>query len=292
MALKERYYRISYTAFKISQAANLGMLYEVSTHPAPGLVTPISNGAHHDMDYFTFLRSIVAITPAMVICAEVGLEEDHDLLNKIREVGIEAEREMFNSTGGINTQKGILFLAGVVAAAAGRCIRLGREVTRNNISEECQYICKGMVEKELKNLSKNKVLTNGERLYLKYGITGVRGEIEKGLPNVLNVGLPLYEDALSSGLSLNDALCHALVGLMTVVEDSTVINRCGMEGLLLMRKYAQKFLEYGGMKTPKGREYMEKLEPLFIEKNISSGGSADLLAITIMIKKLEEDFRS
>src|SRR5690606_36476668 len=101
----------------------------------------------------------------------------------------------------------------------------------------------------------------------------------------------LYEDALSSGLSLNNALSQALLGLMTVVEDSTVINRCGMEGLFFMRKYAQKFLDYGGMKTSKGRKYIKELESIFIEKNISSGGSADLLAITVMIKKLEEDFK-
>lgn len=282
---------ISLQALKISQAANLGMLYDICTSPSPGLVSPFSTGAHKDMDIFTFLKSIAAILPTMAICAELGLQEENDLLPKLRRVGVKAEKEMFAATKGVNTQKGFLFLGGVVSAAAGSCIRLGKPVNRYNISNQCKYICKDIVEKELLNISKDKVRTNGERIFLEYGITGIRGEIENGLPSVLKVGLPLYGEALSSGLSINEALSHTLVGLMTVVEDSTVINRCGMEGLIVIKKHADQFLDYGGMYTKKGRKYIKHMELEFIDKNISPGGCADILAITVMIKKLEEDFK-
>ncbi|MBZ2174029.1 triphosphoribosyl-dephospho-CoA synthase [Schnuerera sp. xch1] len=281
---------ISLKALKISQAANLGMLYDICTSPSPGLVSPFSTGAHKDMDIFTFLKSIAAILPTMTICAELGLQEKYDLLPKLRRVGVKAEKEMFAATKGVNTQKGFLFLGGVVSAA-GSCIRLGKPVNRYNISNQCKYICKDIVEKELLNISKDKVRTNGERIFLEYGITGIRGEIENGLPSVLKVGLLLYEEALTSGLSINEALSHTLVGLMTVVEDSTVINRYGMEGLIIVKKHANKFLNYGGMYTEKGREYIKYMELEFIDKNISPGGCADILAITVMIKKLEEDFK-
>lgn len=287
---KDNISNVSLLAIKISQAANLGMLYDICTSPSPGLVSPFSNGAHKDMNFFTFLKSSVAILPTMAICAELGIQEDDDLLSKLRRVGIKAEKEMFAATKGVNTQKGFLFLGGVVSAAAGSCIRLGKAVNRYNISEECKYICKGIVERELLNLSKDQAKTNGERIYLEYGITGVRGEVENGLPSVMNVGLPLYEEALSSGLSINQALSHTLIGLMAVVEDTTVINRCGMEGLKIIRKCANKFMNYGGMYTEKGRKYIKDMELEFINKNISPGGCADILAVTVMIKKLEEDF--
>jgi triphosphoribosyl-dephospho-CoA synthase len=275
-------------AFIIGETAILGMLYEVSTSPKPGMVTPDSRGTHGDMDYFTFLRSSASIASAMYKCAQIGLMIDVDILTKIRNIGISAEKEMLFATNGVNTQKGIIFLGGIVSSAAGSCLRKKIEVNRFNISLECNVITSGIVERELYNLKSKNTLTNGERIYLNHKITGIRGEIEKGLPSVLTVGLPLYEDALIRGLSINKALANTLIGLMTVVEDTVVINRSGLKGYEFMRAEAKKAMELGGMHTPEGQSYIEKLNMKFIERNISPGGAADLLAITVMIYELEK----
>ncbi|MDD4503416.1 MAG: triphosphoribosyl-dephospho-CoA synthase [Clostridiaceae bacterium] len=276
------------SAFKIGESAILGALYEVSTSPSPGLVSPYSSGSHNDMDFFTFLRSTSSISYAMYLCAQIGIDNDDEILKKVRSIGVYAEKNMLDSTGGINTQRGLLFLAGIVCAAAGSCIRKNKDINRFNISEECSIICNGIVDRELKSLDKNDKLTNGEKLYLEYGIAGIRSEIENGLPSVLNTSLPLFEEALEFGMELKNALCHSLIGLMTVVEDTTVISRCGLNGLEMMRNEAKIALELGGMKSSGGIRHINYMEKVFRSKKISPGGAADLLAITVMIYELEK----
>ncbi|MCX7884554.1 MAG: triphosphoribosyl-dephospho-CoA synthase CitG [Caloramator sp.] len=281
------FYSFSHAAAKIAQKALCSMLYEVSTSPSPGLVSPVSKGCHVDMDYFTFLRSSSSIAYYLPLFVQIGMDYDDDILNRIREVGKQAEEEMLRETGGVNTQRGLLFLIGVVCACAGGCIKKDIHCNRYNISRECSFICKDIVKNELINMNKEKKLTNGERLYLEYGVTGIRGEAQKGLPTVVNIALPVFEDALNAGLNINDALCHTLISIMSCVEDTTVINRCKMEGLYTMRSLSKKAIELGGMKSKEGREYIKYIEKIFVKQNISPGGAADLLAATHFIYQLE-----
>ncbi len=282
--------KITHTAFRIGEAAILGMLYEVSSSPSPGLVSPYSSGVHRDMDFFTFMRSSSSIAYAMYLCAQVGMDYPiEDILKTIRSIGIEAEKNMFKATGGVNTHRGFLFLGGIVSAAAGYCVQTVRDLNRENISSACSKICYGIVERELANIKYNEKLSNGEKLYIKHGITGVRGEVEKGLPTVLEVGLPMYEDGIYYNLPTGEALCHSLMGIMTRVEDTTVVNRCGLEGLAFMGKLAGIAVEIGGMKTVEGKEFIHDLDRVFNDNNISPGGAADLLAISVMIHELEKN---
>lgn len=282
--------RLSCDSFKIGDAAIYGMLCEVSTTPSPGLVSPISKGSHKDMDFFTFLSSTSSIAHYMYIFAQIGIDYEDDILKRIRSIGVQAERCMLKATNGVNTQKGILFLAGVICASAGRCIRFKEDVNRYNISKECSVISHGILD-ELKCKDKNTCTTNGENVYVKYGIEGIRGEVYNGLSSVLKVGLTSYEDAKVTGLRKNEALSETLISLMTVTDDTNVIKRYGMEGLAVMRSCATHAMELGGMKTEKGREYISYMEELFISKNISPGGTADLLAATVMVYRLEELFK-
>lgn len=281
--------KLSPAAFKIGEAAILGMLYEVSASPSPGLVSPYSSGVHRDMDFFTFMRSSASIAYAMYICAQIGMDYPiDDILKTIRSVGIEAEKNMFKATNDVNTHRGFLFLGGLTCAAAGYCVQTSKKMDRNNISKACSKICSGIVDRELTGLNHKGKLSNGERLYMEHGLTGVRGEAEKGLPTVMEVGLPMYEEGLYSNMPVNEALCHSLIGIMTKAEDTTVVNRCGMEGVAFMRRLAEIAVEIGGMKTVEGKEFIHDLDKVFNENNISPGGAADLLAITVMIYELEK----
>lgn len=282
--------RILNAASLIGEAALLGMLYEAAVHPSPGLVSPISNGAHRDMDYFLFLTSTASLNPYLYEFARIGLEDEGDILNTLRRVGKTAENKMFMATGNVNTQKGLLFLIGVVSAAAGQCVHYAEEVNRHTISRHCCRICSGIVERELVK-SPTKACTAGEKLYHHCGVTGIRGEAQAGLPSVLKNGLPYYEEALAGGMSIREALCHGLVGLMAVVEDTTVFNRCGAQGIERMQRCADVFFRRGGMKKVSGKKYLRFMDSYFCRNNISPGGAADLLAITVMIHKLEESFR-
>ncbi|KYO66723.1 triphosphoribosyl-dephospho-CoA synthase CitG [Thermovenabulum gondwanense] len=265
-----------------------GMLVEVKSHPSPGLVSPFSKGSHRDMDYNTFLRSTAALSKYMPYFVQIGLEYDDDILKRIRKIGFLAEKDMFSVTSGVNTQKGLIFLCGLIGASVGRCRKLNLSFDRKNISNIIKDITKGIVERELKNIDVNKYLTNGERLYLMYGIEGIRGEVERGLPTVLEYGLPAFEEGLKIGLNLNDSSVHSLIHIMAEVEDTTVINRKGLKGLYLMKDHAKNAIYLGGMSTKQGRLYIEKMDKNFIRENISPGGAADLLAVTYIIYKLEK----
>jgi len=48
---------------EIAGQAEKALLYEVALTPKPGLVDRNNSGAHSDMDFFTFLDSIVSLSP-------------------------------------------------------------------------------------------------------------------------------------------------------------------------------------------------------------------------------------
>jgi len=208
----------------IGSIALEAMLMEAACAPAPGLVDRYNSGAHQDMDFFTFIKSSSALGPAMYYCAIAGWQHvgySQELLPVLRTIGQKAEKSMFAATNGINTQKGLLFLMGIITAAAAKSLRDGYtgSVIEATLQEAAQ-ICAGIVKRELKSLHctlPERKLSAGEQLFLDHGITGIRGEIEGGLPIVKNQGLPCLEEALEAGLTLNDALIHALIGMMCKV---------------------------------------------------------------------------
>ncbi|MCX7695355.1 MAG: triphosphoribosyl-dephospho-CoA synthase CitG [Caloramator sp.] len=276
---------------KISQIALEATLFEVSTHPKPGLVTPFSNGSHNDMCYVTFLRSASSIAPYFSEFIKAGILFKENVLDNLRPIGIMAEKDMFCVTGGVNTHKGLVFLLGVICAGCGALFRKNKEINRYTIANEISEITKGIVEKELDNYDEKKGMTNGQRIYKKYGLTGIRGEVEGGLKSIIDFALPTLEK-YNKKLSLNDMLVNTLLSLMTVVDDTTVVHRASIEGLEFVKKHSKIALGLGGMATKEGIEYIEKMDREFKERNISPGGCADLLAATYMIYKIEEIWRN
>ncbi|RQD67344.1 MAG: triphosphoribosyl-dephospho-CoA synthase CitG [Tindallia sp. MSAO_Bac2] len=286
--MNEKQWKVSKESLVIGQAMTAGVLLEISCEPSPGLVSPNSMGAHKDMNIISFLLSSAAIAPYFSIFAEMGLncKIDSQLLENIRPLGIEAEKEFLNLTNQVNTQRGILFLGGIVAAAAGYATKTG-ERNMSRISEKVAVICKGIIEKELVLMNANKKKTHGENLYIKYGLTGIRGEVEKGLPSVREIGYPVFKNAVSNGMGINDAMVHTLLHLFSHVEDTTVASRVGIEGLKKCREASQEVLEKGGMQSNEGRRAALELDRYFIKQNISPGGCADLLAVTVGIYLME-----
>ena len=56
----------------LAKVATDALLQEVNLAPKPGLVDPISNGAHKDMTTETFYQSIKALRPYLLAYAEAG----------------------------------------------------------------------------------------------------------------------------------------------------------------------------------------------------------------------------
>jgi len=279
----------------IGTTAMEAMLMEAVCAPAPGLVDRFNSGAHQDMDIFTFLKSSSALGPAMYRCTLAGWKHTgaaEGLLPALRTIGTKAEKAMFEATNGVNTQKGLLFLLGIMTAAAARSVRQGYgDCIIEATLHEASQICRGIVERELLVLHNDlpsRKLTAGEQLYLAYGITGIRGEIAASLPVIKAQGLPCLQAGLTAGLTLNDALIHSLIGIMTEVQDTTILNRHNMITLVLVQESARAILSAGGMLTDAGRKQIEELDAEYSLKRISPGGAADLLAVTYFLFCLKQ----
>ncbi|MGL4730391.1 MAG: triphosphoribosyl-dephospho-CoA synthase CitG [Clostridium sp.] len=279
-------YNINDIAFKLGSIASEAMISEASCFPSPGLVSPISNGSHNDMDYYTFIKSTCALNKYMILFANEGFtnKSPKEIFNAIRSVGIEAEKAMFNSTNGVNTHKGMIFLLGISVAATAKAIYDNSPFS--SIKNIIKEMTKGIVEQELKNIDKTRNLTYGEKLYVEHGIEGIRGQVEKGLPLVFDYALDILKK--EDKLKFNDKLVHVLIAILVHLDDCNIIHRHSVEMLKLSNDKAREIMKLGGMKTEQGKEKILELEKYFIKNRISPGGSADLLAITLFFYLVEE----
>ncbi|SNS59590.1 triphosphoribosyl-dephospho-CoA synthase [Anaerovirgula multivorans] len=282
----EEVYTISDTAFIIGNFAVEAMLYEVACYPSPGLVSPVSNGAHKDMNYFSFIDSTMALSKYFTLFAQKGLGDSSykEIFKGIRRLGIDAEKEMFAKTKGVNTHKGMLFLMGISCAAVAKAIYEKRDF--HEIQHIIKMMTKGIVKEELSTLDQREDLSHGERLYLRHKITGIRGEVEAGIPTVFDFSLDFYKAC--SHLSINDRLIHTLLGIMQICDDSTILYRHSPHVLEEVKEKSREIIANGGMQTPVGKEKINELSMKFIERNISPGGSADLLGVTVFFYLVEE----
>ncbi len=268
------------------EAASRAMREEVCLSPKPGLVDSFDSGAHRDMDLALFLRSAASLEPYFNDIAREGASgETALLLDRLRPLGIRAEETMFAATGGINTHKGQIFSLGVCTAAAVRVSSAGE------IPEEAAQICRGLkgelVRSRSAEVDGKRTLSHGERIFRDTGTTGIRGEAEEGFPSVSLHALPAYRKAFGEGADREEAALEALLTLMSVTADSNVLHRRGWEGLALMRSEAGEFLSRGGMRQSDAVDRLLAMNRLFVRENISPGGCADLLALTLFLTDAE-----
>ncbi len=276
-------------AWAIGSACLTGVLLEVSVHPKPGLVTPRSMGSHADMDLQTFLLTSGAIAPCFHRCAAIGLTHADDpsrVLPLVRAVGRDYDRLLLAASGGVNTQRGALFALGLTAAAAGVSHDDRRPSSPDRIFAAVAAISRGIVERELVARRRDP-MTAGEILHARHGAAGIRGEVEAGLPTVARHGLPALRRALAEGASLNRALLHALVAIVAEAEDTTVLWRGGPDGLAFVRAGAAHVRDLGGALTDAGLAAIHRFGEACVDRRLSPGGGADLLAVTVAVHLVE-----
>jgi triphosphoribosyl-dephospho-CoA synthase len=278
----------------IGNMATESLIAEVSTTPKPGLVDMISNGAHKDMNYNIFMDSAKAISPYFFKMAEQGYgwkASLPELFKVIRVIGMEAEKVMYQATGHVNTPKGLIFSAGILSTTAAYVYSKIGKFDTDMIFEICIQMTEAAIEKDFKNIDGKHPKTNGERLYIQYGNKGIRGEVQKGFPTVRNLSLPVLTDLMELNCSRNLSQIQVLMILMAFTEDTNVLARHNKETLHYVQETAKNFLSHGGIFANDGMYELRNMDTLFIEKNISSGGCADLLAVTIMLYKLSKGIK-
>ena len=88
----------------------------------------------------------------------------------------------------------------------------------------------------------------------------------------------------------NDLYIQILIELMARVEDSTIVYRHDIDILRKVQEDAKNLLSIGGVFTKEGRDKCHELEKDYIDLNISPGGCADLLAISILLINIKKKF--
>ncbi|WP_113631901.1 triphosphoribosyl-dephospho-CoA synthase CitG [Pectobacterium peruviense] len=264
----------------IDQRVAHALTMEVMLTPKPGLVDRANNGSHRDMDVALFQTSIQAISPWFRHFTDAGYQHASvplaQLLSQVRPIGIACEQAMLSATKGVNTHKGGIFAFGLLCTAAGWLAGRGERVTQRSLCDSVATMCHDLVRNELETCSG--AATAGEHLYQRHGLTGARGEAASGFNTVCQHALPALQQAIAAGMDDETALLRTLLVLMTYNPDTNVVSRGGMDGLTFVQDYAQKLLA-----GPLDRQALIKMDEALIAKNLSPGGSADLLALTWLL---------
>jgi triphosphoribosyl-dephospho-CoA synthase len=105
-------------------------------------------------------------------------------------------------------------------------------------------------------------------------------------------GLPAYARILQRGGREAEALHEALLHLLAVNHDTNLVHRGGLAGLAYVQARARSLIVAGGVQSPQFQRRMSNFDDVLIARNLSPGGSADLLAVTWFLSRFaHEDAR-
>lgn len=271
-----------FAAKKLAAAAHDALITEVNATPKPGLVDRRNTGAHRDMDLESFYKSADALEPYFERMALAALSAPKKtpkaLMKQLRALGLEAERAMFFATGGANTHKGAIFSMGLLLAGAGLYLQTGR----NALKAAARLAEVGF--SDALDAAKAAPSTNGEHVFAKIGAIGARGEAAGGFPTAF-AAMNRLAGFMELGYTEEDAAVLALPFVMQKLTDTNLIHRGGEEGFEFAKKSADQI---NALPIELRMDAMRKLDDTFIEKNLSPGGCADILALALLMWKLEQ----
>ena len=299
----------------VAECALEALLLEVAATPKPGLVDRRNNGAHRDMNFYTFIRSALSLRPHFALMAQAGQDlakkPPQELFNYVRILGLAAEKDMFAATNNINTHKGALFALGLLCASAGQACCRSADRSGWQPAALGQFVAQmsqGLCQRELADLNTlaaqatnatqatgavsltnaepdikvrpTAALTHGQRMYLQYGACGARGQAESGFAQVIEKYLPYLRDLKKQQLDQDEILVRTLLLIGADLDDTNILNRVGATKAAWAKEACAALHEHYT------HEAACQLDDLFIKERISPGGSADLLSVTIFLDKL------
>ena len=269
---------------EVAKLATKALLYEVSISPKAGLVSRLSNGSHRDMDFYTFIDSALSLSKYFSECFIYGQKNNFyspNFFKNLRDLGKKAEKEMYEATNGINTHKGTIFSIGILISVLASYFKETDEIDLKILSQKIKTMCSSLID-ELENI--NNFSTYGEKAFKNYYLTGARGLALSGYDIVLLDGINKLKEFTKS-LDFETSCILLLFYYISLLDDTNIVNRTNFETLKEIQILCKNLYEENikSLSKEKIRNEMSKLNDIFIEKNISAGGSADLLILTIFI---------
>ncbi len=255
--------------YLIAHLATDALRAELNTTPKPGLVDRNDNGAHKDMNLALMNRSIDALQPYFVKLALLGCQEDIPETGQVRQIGIDAERAMLNATGGVNTHRGALFCMGLTTLAGARCMKHDGKVDEKQLQSLIIKVAEGFTPT---------AGTHGNDAVNAHRVTGALDLAKAGYEQLFNDWLPAYRRYLTENA---ENACHKLLlHIMSQLDDTNVIHRVGYEQAQQVKQEALTLLNGYSMAG------METMNRDYIARNVSPGGSADMVALTLFVQTI------
>lgn len=254
------------------------LVEEVETYPKPGLVSHVDTGAHNDMDADLLRRSAATLAPFFQQLGEAGAAGA--AMDRLRAIGVAAERAMLLATCGVNTHRGAIFGLGLLCAAAGLRRAYGVSRPLGGLIRERwgEAILSGPTP----------LRSHGAEAQRRYGAGGARAEAALGLPSVYEIALPALRAARELAPGDEEAArVQACMALVAAVADTNLLHRGGLQGLRFAQAAARGFLAEGGVGRADWRATAAGVHRAFVARRLSPGGCADLLAMTLFVDRLE-----
>lgn len=292
----------------IAHLATQALQAELDTTPKPGLVDKDNNGAHRDMDYALMQLSINTLHPYFVRLALLGFADTLPSHTVIRDAGIEAEKAMLAATNSVNTHKGALFSMGlaVVAAAYEEKKAAANKEERGKEREEGYLSSLQLTIKALAasfpdtsgtHGSKAKLLSNGT-----ITIKGALDNAREGYEKLFAEWLPFYNERRKNHDA--HALHKTLLRIMCDLDDTNVIYRTNVataeevkqEARALLASFEEAYAAQDKEKCASAIEEkcasaellaLKDMDRRYTERNISPGGAADMLSLTVFIGSIQ-----
>ena len=267
----------------IAHLATQALQAELDTTPKPGLVDKDNNGAHRDMDYALMQRSIDTLHPYFVKLALLGSADALPSHTAIRDAGIEAEKAMLSATNGVNTHKGALFSMGLAVVAAAH------EKDTDSLQTTIKALAASFPDTNGTHGSKAKLLSKGTT-----AIKGALDNAREGYEMLFAEWLPFYIERRKE----HDAhtLHKTLLCIMCDLDDTNVIYRTDLATAEEVKQEARALLDsFSKAHTAEDKEKriaaellaLKDMDKRYTARNISPGGAADMLSLTIFIGSIQ-----
>ena len=280
LALAARLVPPTTVPYIVAHLATRALKAELNTTPKPGLVDTHDSGAHRDMDHALMMRSIRAMHPYFVRLATLGYDSTQlPAHNDIVSIGLEAEKAMFKSTGGVNTYKGALFSMGLALTAATYIIGRGKVAMTTHGKEYVPGDLLSAIIIQLANGFPDTRGTHGSRAKqlaqsgcsLKSALDNAR----EGYSQLFEEWLPFYETRIKGDDSY--VKHKTLLRIMCDLDDTNIVYRTDYATMQQVKTLARHLLE------DFSEAGIDDLNRDFVSRNISPGGSADMLALVVFL---------
>jgi triphosphoribosyl-dephospho-CoA synthase len=281
------------TARRLGSAAVAALYDELALAPKPGLVSFADNGSHLDMDARTFLRSLFALRHSYPRFAMLGAHGAP--FSVLAREGQAAEARMLAATGGINTHRGAVFMLGLLCASAGALRAAGRPLQPDALRRTlvarwgaALAARDGVCAQAGIDGRATPAVSHGGQAAHTHGLRGANAEAAAGMPVLFDCALPALQQTLAAGLPARAARLQAFFATLSVLDDTNLAHRGGLEGLHWAQAQARTWLALGGAHAPDAVARAHRIHRAFIQRRLSPGGAADVLAAACWLQRICE----